>query len=150
MIGLWVVLGTLAVAVAVGLLLRARNGRIRANDRKDDSPVLPEPVATALPAGDSLALVQLSTTFCAPCRHARAVLSRLAETTDAVEHVELDITDRPEVAQQLGVLRTPTTLALTSTGREVLRISGVPRSAELRDALREHLPGAGQASESSH
>lgn len=151
MIGLWVVLGTLAIAVVVGLVLRARNGRIRANDDDTDEHALPAAVANVLSARDSITLVQLSTTFCAPCRHAHAVLSQLAESTTGLEHVELDITDQPEVAQQLGVLRTPTTLALNPAGHEVLRISGVPRSVELRDALLAHLPAVDRTTrESSH
>lgn len=140
MIGLWVVLGTLAVAVVVGLVLRARDGRVKAAKDEPATHELPGPVAQALAPENSITLVQLSTTFCAPCRHARAVLSTLAESTTGLGHVELDITDRPELAQQLGVLRTPTTLALTSTGHELLRVSGVPKSAGLRSALREHLP----------
>jgi hypothetical protein len=44
------------------------------------------------------------------------------------------------VAQSLGILRTPTTLALTGNGHELLRIGGVPKGAALLDALRPHLP----------
>jgi hypothetical protein len=37
------------------------------------------------------------------------------------------------------VLRTPTTLALTADGRELLRVGGVPKGSTLVDALRPHL-----------
>jgi thiol-disulfide isomerase/thioredoxin len=84
-------------------------------------------------------LVQISTTFCAPCRHARAVLSPLAERTEGLRHVELDVTDQPEVAQALGVLRTPTTLAFSPAGKELLRVSGVPKAEAVLEALDEHL-----------
>ena len=73
-------------------------------------------------------------------RHARVILARLAESTSGLAHVELDVTDRPEIATSLGVLRTPTTVAFTSDGTELLRVGGVPRGDTLIDALRPHLP----------
>ncbi|GAB3140861.1 TlpA family protein disulfide reductase [Amycolatopsis sp. NPDC004378] len=136
MTGLWVLVAVLVVASAVGLVLRARNGRVR-----DAKPVreLPGPVTDVLDPASAVTLVQISTTFCAPCRHAKAVLAPLAERTDGLHHVELDVTNQPEVAQSLAVLRTPTTIALTPDGRELLRVGGVPKGPELLDALRPHL-----------
>ncbi|WP_158884414.1 TlpA family protein disulfide reductase [Amycolatopsis anabasis] len=147
MAGLWVLLGTLVVGLVAGAVLRARNGRIRAAKTAEpgeaaapeERTALPAPVADALDPATPITLVQISTTFCAPCRHARAVLSQLADRTEGVRHVDLDVTQRPEVAQRLGVLRTPTTLALTPGGRELLRVSGVPKAPELLEALRPHL-----------
>lgn len=130
--GLWIVAGVLVVAVIAGILLRAGNGRIRATGRERG---LPERVASALDPESAVTLVQISTTFCAPCRQTRALLSSLAEKTEGLRHVDLDVTDRPEVAQALGVLRTPTTLAFTPSGQELLRISGVPSPPAVLDAL---------------
>jgi thiol-disulfide isomerase/thioredoxin len=138
MTGLYALLGALVVAGVLAWWLRAREGRIRASDRVSPAAGLPEPVRAAL--GPGVTLVQLSTTFCAPCRHAHAVLDRLAGTTPGLTHVELDVTGRPEVATSLGVLRTPTTLAFTGDGTELLRVGGVPKGAGLLDALRPHLP----------
>jgi len=135
--GLWIVLGVLVAGLVAGALLRARNGRIRAARRSTGQ--LPGPVAEALDPEASVTLVQISTTFCAPCRHARVVLSGLAEQTDGLRHVELDVTEQPEVAQALGVLRTPTTVAFTPAGAEILRIGGVPKAPEVLDALGAHL-----------
>jgi hypothetical protein len=70
------------------------------------------------------------------------VLSNLASGTEGLRHVELDVTDQPEVAQALGILRTPTTLALAADGRELLRIGGVPKGSDVLDALRPHLTPA--------
>jgi thiol-disulfide isomerase/thioredoxin len=133
--GALVVLGTLAVAGVLGFALRARNGRVRQAKRSD----LPEDVRRLLGADASVTLVQLSTTFCAPCRQARVVLADLAERTDGLHHAELDLTERPDLARALSVLRTPTTLAVDAHGTELLRIGGVPRRADLLDALRPHL-----------
>lgn len=138
-IGLYALLGALVVAAAAAWWLRAREGRVRVTGT-EVSPGLPEPVLAALAEHPTITLVQVSTTFCAPCRHARAVLDQLARTTDGVTHVELDVTDQPEVAASLGVLRTPTTVAFTSDGKELLRVGGVPRKESLVAALRPHLP----------
>ena len=137
MTGALVVIGTLVLASALGLALRARNGRVR-----DARAVeLPDDVRRALaPAG--VTLVQLSTTFCAPCRHTRVLLSDLAERTDGLHHAELDVTDRPDLARELSVLRTPTTLAVDERGTELLRVGGVPRRDALLEALRPHLATA--------
>jgi thiol-disulfide isomerase/thioredoxin len=137
MTGALVVIGTLVLATVVGLVLRARSGRVR-DARASD---LPEDVRRALaPAG--VTLVQLSTTFCAPCRHTRVLLSDLAERTDGLHHAELDLTERPDLARELSVLRTPTTLAVDERGTELLRIGGVPRRDVLLEALRPHLATA--------
>jgi len=135
--GVWVLLGTLVVAVLAGLLLRARNGRVRSSGVSQRA--LPQVVAEALDPASAVTLVQISTTFCAPCRHTKALLSSLAARTEGLHHVELDVTHQPEVAQALAVLRTPTTLAFTPEGRELVRVGGVPRSETLLDALRPHL-----------
>ncbi|PXY31419.1 TlpA family protein disulfide reductase [Prauserella muralis] len=144
MTGLWVLVATVVAALAAGAVLYARNGRIRPARPGDtgtaggQGPALPEPVAAALAPG-TVTLVQISTTFCAPCRHTRAVLGPLAARTEGLDHVDLDVTHQPEVAHALGVLRTPTTIAFSEHGRELLRVSGVPKPAELLGALEPHL-----------
>jgi thiol-disulfide isomerase/thioredoxin len=138
--GAWAVLGAVVATVVIGLALRLREGRISA--RRAGSPAvpdLPEPVGALLAPDAAVTLVQVSTTFCAPCRHTRVLLSDLAGRTEGLRHVELDVTETPEVAARLGVLRTPTTLAFDPAGRELLRVSGVPRRDALLDALRPHL-----------
>lgn len=137
MTGVLVLIGALVVAGVLVWLLQAREGRIKQTSDAEAAG-LPEPVRAVLASG--VTLVQVSTTFCAPCRHARAVLSRLADTTAGLTHVELDVTDRPEIATSLGVFRTPTTVAFTSDGVELLRVGGVPKHDTLIDALRPHLP----------
>lgn len=134
MVGAFVLIGTLVLATVAGLVLKARNGRVR------ESVVsgLPEDIrAMVRPAG--VTLVQLSTTFCAPCRHTRVLLSDLAERTEGLHHAELDLTDRPDLARELSVLRTPTTLAVDGRGTEILRVGGVPRRDQLLAALQPHL-----------
>jgi thiol-disulfide isomerase/thioredoxin len=135
MTGVWALLGALAVASVIGVLLKVREGRVKKSSRA--SADLPAPVRELLTPG--VTLVQLSTTFCAPCRHAKVVLRDLADRTDGLAHAELDVTNLPDVAAQLGVMRTPTTLALTADGVELLRVGGVPKRDTLLEALRPHL-----------
>lgn len=158
MTGLLVALGAVAIATALGLLHRVRQGRISRRPqtatpapevggtaRPGPGGELPEPVRAAVFDGtspeqaDSVVLLQLSTTFCAPCRHAKVVLADLAERTQGLRHVEFDLTPVPEVAADLHVLRTPTTLALDAEGRELFRVHGVPKRDRLAAELAPHL-----------
>lgn len=136
MTGLWVVLGVLAAALAVGFLLQAREGRIRGGSSRP-AERLPAAVAEALRS--DVTLVQISTTFCTPCRQTRVRLSALADRTDGLHHAELDVTHQPEVAWALGVMRTPTTIAYTAEGHELLRVGGVPETKPLLEALQPKL-----------
>ncbi|HWO68769.1 MAG TPA: thioredoxin family protein [Umezawaea sp.] len=138
MTGVWALPAVVVAVAAIGLLLRAREGRIRT--AKPTGPALPGPVAALLHPVDAVTLVQLSTTFCTPCRQTRVLLADLAGRTGGLHHVDLDVTNLPEVAAELGVMRTPTTLALTSTGVEILRVGGVPKRDTLLAALKGHLP----------
>lgn len=87
----------------------------------------------------NVTLLQLSTTFCAPCRHARILLDNFARRTDGVRHVEVDLTHHPDWSTPLRVHHTPTTLALDSAGHELFRVGGVPRRDELAATLNQHL-----------
>jgi thiol-disulfide isomerase/thioredoxin len=136
MTGLWVLPAVLVAATVLGFLLRGRDGRVR---RSKPSAQLPEQVRDLIDPSAPVTLVQLSTTFCAPCRHTRVLLSDLASRTDGLEHRELDLTDLPDVASSLKVLRTPTTVAYAPDGAELLRVGGVPKRDVLVEALRPHL-----------
>ena len=141
MTGVLVLAGTLALAAVIGFLLRAQNGRIRGVGKAPEPAAsgLPEDVRQVLHPEAAVTLVQLSTTFCAPCRHTRRVLADLASHTERLHHTELDLTNRPDLARALSVLRTPTTLAVDAGGAELLRVGGVPNRDALLDALRPHL-----------
>jgi thioredoxin-like negative regulator of GroEL len=65
----------------------------------------------------------------------RRVLSQIAESTDGVSHIDLDLTHRPDIAAQFNVLQTPTTLILDATGQIRARIGGAPRPTDVRAAL---------------
>jgi len=136
-----VLLATAVLVVLAGLALRhQRAGRVRVHGAS--AQPLPAAVLAELPdlAAGGVTLLQLSTAFCAPCRQARVLLADLAQRTPGVRHVELDVTERPELSVPLRVRSTPTTLAVDAGGRELLRLVGVPKRDALLAALRPHLP----------
>lgn len=151
--GLLAVAAALALATVVGLVLRARSGRVRAAGASAAPVRAARPgtggwgprevtksggwaLAGRTPVGNErVLLLQLSSQACAPCRQAAAVLDTLAADTAGLVHVDVDIADRPDVARALRVLRTPTTVAFDRAGTELLRVWGVPRVTELASAL---------------
>ena len=131
-VGLAVLLGVLVLATGVGLVLRARAGKVRAGGTAQGGWALAGRTPTA---DERVLLLQLSSPICTPCRQTAAVLDGLVADTPGLVHAELDVADRPEVARELNVLRTPTVVAFDRSGAELLRVSGVPRVRELASAL---------------
>jgi thiol-disulfide isomerase/thioredoxin len=121
--------GLVVFAAALGLLWKSRTGRVRTTSRAD-SVDLPE-----VPLAGRATLLQFSTEVCAPCVPTRRVLGQIAESTDGVTHVDLDLTHRPDIAARFNVLQTPTTLILDRAGVIRARIGGAPRQADVRAAL---------------
>jgi thiol-disulfide isomerase/thioredoxin len=135
-----VIVGLVAVvvALAVGAVLgvRSRRARFRSASRPAAAPVLTEQDLGA-PLGERATLVQFSTAFCAPCRGARQVLARVADTTEGVQHVEIDATARMDLAGRLRVTSTPTILVLGPSGEVTRRATGMPRLADVTAAVAE-------------
>lgn len=129
-----IVLGLVAVSTGIGLLWRRRTGRVR--ERTDGHTVV---TAVALgsprPFGSAATLLQFSTEFCAPCRTTAVVLGELSAERAGVAHVEIDLTERPELAREFNILQTPTTFLVDGAGVVRARIGGAPRRDDLRVAL---------------
>ncbi len=122
----------LALATAIGFVLRARNGKLRTGGAATGGWAL----TGAAPAPDQrVLLLQLSSPVCTPCRQTAALLTELAGREPRIVHREVDVADRPDVARELDVMRTPTVVAFDRAGVELLRVSGVPRTSELETAL---------------
>jgi thiol-disulfide isomerase/thioredoxin len=129
---LGILLGLVAVVTAAGLLWRATTGRartVRANEVVSPAEVGVDGF------GGRATLLLFSTEFCAPCRSTARVLDDVAVDVDGVTHVEVDLTDRPELATRFGILQTPTTLVLDATGAVRARIGGAARPADVRLTL---------------
>lgn len=76
------------------------------------------------PLGKLATLVQLSSPGCASCPQVRRVLAALAAGRPGVVHVEIDVSQRLDLARRLNVLRTPTVLVLGPTGDVRSRATG--------------------------
>lgn len=128
-----VLVALVALATALGLLWRARTGRVH-RVGSVTTVAVGELRADARP-GRRATLLQFSTEVCAPCRTTHTLLGRLAEELPDVNHVDVDVTSRPDLAQRFNLLQSPTTLILDARGVVRARIGGAPRPAELRAEL---------------
>lgn len=134
-----IVLGSLLLGSTVlGLLYLRFNGRVRRTAGREVVRAK-ELGATAL--GSGATLLQLSTTVCAPCRTAHRVLGTIAKERFSVKHLDIDLTERPDLATRFGVLQTPTILILDARGQVRARIGGAPRPEVVRGELDRILPG---------
>jgi thiol-disulfide isomerase/thioredoxin len=127
-----ILVGLVALATVIGLVWKARTGRVRAGS--GDVVRLPE-----VPIAGRATLLQFSTEVCAPCVPTRRVLGQIADSTEGVSHIDLDVTHRSDIAAKFNVMQTPTTLILDRRGTIRARIGGAPRQADVRAALEEIL-----------
>lgn len=132
-IGLWIAVAALVLALGFGGYRLLRDGRFRGGRPAERVEVPSIPGLETL--GERATLVQFSSAFCAPCRATRRILSDVAEAVPGVVHVEIDAELHLETVRRLGILRTPTTLILDATGREIARAAGAPRKEQVLSAL---------------
>ncbi|MBA3278146.1 MAG: thioredoxin family protein [Geodermatophilaceae bacterium] len=128
------VIGLVAVLVLVAgfVILRRRfDGRLRAAVQPERS--LAE-VGIALPA-DNVAVVQFSGEFCAICTPARTLVQRVLRDHPDIARIEVDVAEHLTAVRALDIRRTPTLLIVDEQGQVVHRSSGMPREAELRQAV---------------
>jgi thiol-disulfide isomerase/thioredoxin len=125
----------------VGLVLRSRTGRLRTGTATGGWAL----AGASSSGSDRVLLLQLSSPVCSPCRQTAALLTELSIRRPGVVHREIDVAERPEVARELSVMRTPTVVAFGPDGSELLRVSGVPRLPELEAAIAPGLAGASPA-----
>lgn len=128
-----VLVALVAVATALGLVWRSQQGRIRRTEAGDVIRASDLPGVARLARGATL--LQFSTEVCAPCRATHVVLGDVASSRSDVEHVDLDLTHRPDLASRFRIMQTPTTLILDRKGVVRARIGGAPR----RDAVTHEL-----------
>ncbi len=133
------VLALVATASLVGIsyrLLRGRGHRVRRRQlidlrrlRATKSGVL----STEL--GKQATLIQFSTQFCGQCPGVRRQLAQLEHRHGGLAHLEVDITDRLNVAARFGINQTPTVFLLNSEGELVYRVGGIPNLNKLNQEL---------------
>ncbi|MFC6357268.1 thioredoxin family protein [Luethyella okanaganae] len=127
-------LGLVAVATALGLFWRSRDGRAR-TVADALAVVRPADVASVVSFGEFATLLQFSTELCARCPQTHTLLSSLARHNPGVVHVDVDLTHRADIAKRFNVLQTPTILVLDDAGVVRTRIGGAPH----RHTVQHHL-----------
>lgn len=126
---------TLAAASAVGLLWQRRNGRLHVAGAAAPDLTAADLALLGGAPGRRATLVQFSSSFCAPCRATRQILTDVAAMIEGVAYVEVDAEAHLDVVRRHNILRTPTTLVLDDAGHVVVRASGQPRKADVIAAV---------------
>lgn len=142
-LSLAIVAGILAVATALGLLLRSRTGRARVVTSKVRDATTVADLADREAFGTAATLLQFSTPTCARCPATARQLDAVAalKSTTAthgsarVRRLEIDLAERPELARRFDVMQTPTVLLVDGTQTVRARFGGPPRQPELIAAL---------------
>ena len=82
-------------------------------------------------------IVYFTTPDCAPCKTVqRPALSRVSQLLgDSLQVVEIDATERPDLAKQWGVMSVPTTFLLDARGEARYVNNGVTRAEKLMEQL---------------
>ncbi|UGT71536.1 thioredoxin family protein [Nocardia gipuzkoensis] len=140
MIQITILAVVLLTALAVGVLLRRHDGKVRAGAGIDASEsARAELLAAVGVTGAGPAVLHFSAEWCGPCAAVRRVVAnvtgQLAESPQPPQDIEVDIDAEPALARELNVLSLPTTFVFDTEGRERFRISGVPKDSDLHSAL---------------
>ena len=125
----------LAVAVGIGLVRRARSGRLVTRAGRLGAEGLTAGDLSAHALGERATLVHFSSAVCRPCVAVRHLLHDVAERVPGVTAVEVDAESHLELVRKLNITTTPTTLLLDESGVERRRATGVPKRHEVLAAL---------------
>ncbi|NET46185.1 thioredoxin-disulfide reductase [Okeania sp. SIO2B3] len=88
---------------------------------------------------DLLIIVKYSAPTCAPCHTLKPILEKvLQEFEGKVHYVEIDIEQDPEIAQNAGVMSTPTIQFFKNKGL-VEQLKGVKRKSQYRQVIQAYI-----------
>lgn len=126
-------------ATIVGVICRRTQLRVRAPRVISAEAVTANDLAIAPDTafGANATLIQFSTQFCSKCPSTARLLQTATAEIEGVTHIEVDLTDKIDVARAFNVLQTPTTLVLDANGRVRSRITGAPTAAVIREELQK-------------
>lgn len=136
---LYLVFGLVLSVALVGIAYRIFQGRgreIRGNQQIDLNrlPTQKNGVPTKT-LGKNATLIQFSTVYCGQCPGVRRQLSQLEYRRGGISFLEVDITDRMDIAAHFGISQTPTVFVLNHKSELVYRVGGVPNLKLLNDEL---------------
>jgi len=85
--------------------------------------------------GRKATVLQFSTEVCSQCKQTARLLGEVEKQHKDLLHIEVDVTNRLDLAAHFKVLQTPTTLVLDGSGRVKARIGGAPKPATVKAEL---------------
>jgi thiol-disulfide isomerase/thioredoxin len=133
------VLALIAVATAAGLIWKARTGTAKKVNSglvidlneiaatKDGNPVTE--------FGERVTFLQFSSEFCSQCAQTARLFHDLEAHHNDILHIEVDITNRLDLANKFNILQTPTTLVLDKNGVVTSRIGGAAKPQTIQDEI---------------
>jgi thiol-disulfide isomerase/thioredoxin len=127
------------VALSAGFWWRARTGRaklVRSGELVDLGKLKAtrsgKPVTSF---GKKATLLQFSTEVCSICVQTAKYFKELESKHPDLAHIEVDLTDRMDLAAHFNVMQTPTTLILDPNGKVQARIGGAPKLNVIQQEL---------------
>ena len=133
------VLALIAVATAAGLIWKARTGTAKkvnsglVIDLKEIAAVKDGLPVTEF--GERVTFLQFSSEFCSQCAQTARLFHDLEAHHDDILHIEVDITNRLDLAKKFNILQTPTTLVLDKNGVITSRIGGAAKPQTIQDEI---------------
>ena len=133
------VLALVALATALGFIWKARTGTSKAVTSgevidlseiaavKDGHPVTK--------FGERVTFLQFSSEVCSQCAQTARLFRELEAQHDDILHIEVDITNRLDLANKFNILQTPTTLVLDKNGVVTSRIGGAAKLQTIQDEI---------------
>ncbi|MEO0067244.1 MAG: hypothetical protein RJB63_369 [Actinomycetota bacterium] len=134
-----IVLVLVAVATVAGLLWKARTGtakKISSGEVINLAEI--RAVKNGKPVtefGERVTFLQFSSEFCSQCAQTARLFHELETQHSDILHIEVDITDRLDLANKFNILQTPTTLVLDKNGVVTSRIGGAAKPQTIQDEL---------------
>ena len=131
MIAVYVLVGLLILSSLLGLFWQRSNQRAKTVEL-EKNPLLP----LITEQGSEATFVQISGPNCSTCNQVKRLLTEVTEA-DSLAYQELEITDYPELAEELGIKRIPTVYLVDANGKLATSFSGATRRDSFEKALLE-------------
>jgi thiol-disulfide isomerase/thioredoxin len=134
-----IVLALVALATVAGLIWKARTGtakKVKAGlviDLAEIAAIKDGKPVTSF--GERVTFLQFSSEVCSQCAQTARLFHELEAQHDDILHIEVDITNRLDLANKFNILQTPTTLVLDKNGLVTSRIGGAAKPQTIQDEL---------------
>ena len=134
-----IVIALVLFATVTGLVWKARTGTAKSVvsgdviDLREIGAVKDGKPVTEF--GERVTFLQFSSEVCSQCAQTARLFHDLEVQHDDVLHIEIDITNRLDLAKKFNILQTPTTLVLDKNGVITSRIGGAAKPQTIQDEL---------------